>query len=90
MLKDLKADGYNGFIVETKLEPAPASEKITVGSSVKVKKGAKTYSGGGLASFVYERVYTVSEVNNDRVVITDGRGGTVVAAVNIKDLILTK
>lgn len=59
---------------------------IVKGSSVKVKKGAKTYTGGGLASFVYSSTYTVMEVSGSRVVI--GQGGVVTAAVNIKDLTL--
>ena len=63
-----------------------ASADITKGSSVKVKAGAKTYTGGGLASFVYSNTYTVLELNGDRAVI--GVGTAVTAAVNIKDLTL--
>ena len=59
---------------------------ITVGSKVKVNKGAKTYTGGGLASFVYTNTYTVIQVDGDRVVI--GQNGVVTAAVNSKDLTL--
>lgn len=59
---------------------------ITVGSKVKVNKGAKTYTGGGLASFVYANTYTVIQVDGDRVVI--GQNGVVTAAVNSKDLTL--
>lgn len=62
---------------------APA---IVKGSKVKVAKGAKTYTGGSLASFVYSTVYNVMQIDGDRVVI--GLGGTVTAAVNIKDLTL--
>ena len=57
---------------------------VTVGCRVKVNKGAKTYTGGSLASFVYSTTYTVLQVNGTRVVI--GLGGTVTAAVNITDL----
>lgn len=66
--------------------PAPedVTPKIKVGSSVKLKKGAKTYKGGGLASFVYNRVHKVSQITGDRVVIT--YGGVVVAAVRLCDL----
>lgn len=63
-----------------------ASAAIVKGSTVKVKKGAKTYTGGGLASFVYTNTYTVMEVSGSRVVI--GQGGVVTAAVNIQDLTL--
>ena len=62
------------------------SYTVKVGSTVKVKSGAKTYTGGNLASFVYAREHKVKEIKNDRVVIT--YNGTVVAAVNISDLIL--
>lgn len=57
-----------------------------VGSTVRLKQGAKTYTGGGLASFVYTRDHVVKEISGDRVVITFG--GVVVAAVNIADLTL--
>ena len=59
---------------------------ITVGSKVKVNKGAKTYTGGSLASFVYTGTYTVMQVDGSRVVI--GQNGVVTAAVNSKDLTL--
>ena len=56
-------------------------------SKVKVKSGAKTYTGGSLASFVYKTTYTVlEEPKGDRVVI--GLNGKVTAAVNLKDLTL--
>lgn len=60
---------------------------IKKGSKVKVKSGAKTYTGGKLASFVYKTTYTVlEEPKGDRVVI--GLNGQVTAAVNKKDLTL--
>jgi N-acetylmuramoyl-L-alanine amidase CwlA len=63
-----------------------ATPKIQVGSTVKLNKGAKTYTGGNLASFVYNRKHKVKEISGSRVVIT--YLGIVVAAVNIKDLTL--
>lgn len=60
------------------------STSIKVGDTVKVKNGAKTYDGGRLADFVYDRNHKVSEVSGNRAVIT--YDGTVVAAVNTKDL----
>jgi len=57
---------------------AGAGGAIKAGSVVRVKQGAKTYTGGGLASFVYERDHVVSELNGDRAVIT--YGGVTVAA----------
>lgn len=63
-------------------EPA----QIVKGCTVKVNRGAKTYTGGSLASFVYSGTYTVIEVSGDCVVI--GKNGVVTAAVNIKNLTL--
>ena len=67
---------------------ASAGGAIKAGSVVRVKQGAKTYTGGGLASFVYERDHVVSELNGDRAVIT--YGGVTVAAVRVSDLTLVK
>lgn len=66
--------------------PAPAT--IKVGSTVKVKKGAKTYTGGTLASFVYSREHKVTEIKGQRVVIA--YKNEVVAAVKLSDLTLVK
>jgi N-acetylmuramoyl-L-alanine amidase CwlA len=73
-----------GNIVYTAIIPAV----IKVGSTVKLKDGAKTYTGGNLAKFVYKRNHKVKQINGNRVVIT--YLGITVAAVNIKDLILIK
>ena len=62
------------------------SSKVEKGSKVILKAGAKTYTGGSLASFVYKRTHIVKELKNDRAVIT--YNGIVVAAVNVKDLSL--
>lgn len=67
------------------VKPAPVAT-IKVGSKVKVKSGARTYTGGGLASFVYKTVYDVQQIKGDRVVI--GLKGQVTAAVKLSDLIL--
>ena len=67
--------------------PAPAPvPTIEKGSTVRLNKGAKTYDGKSLASFVYNRNHKVKEIKGDRVVIT--YLGVVVAAVSIKDLTL--
>lgn len=65
---------------------APTTPSIKVGSTVMLRRGAKTYNGGKLAAFVYDRPHIVSELKGDRAVITFG--GVVVAAVNINDLTL--
>ena len=67
-------------------EPTPApTTDIKKGDKVTVKSGAKTYTGGSLASWVYNTTFDVIEVSGVRVVI--GRGTAVTAAMNAKDLI---
>jgi LysM repeat protein len=93
--KDVKAalDKLNNTQVvvpetEEAIKPIPVVPTIKVGSTVRVNKGAKTYTGGKIASFVYNRNHIVSSIKNDRVVITFS--GVTVAAINIKDLTLIK
>lgn len=57
---------------------------LKVGDRVKLKKGARTYTGQKLASFVYDMVYDVVQIDDQRVVI--GLGRVVTAAVYLKDL----
>lgn len=87
----LKAAGIYAFITTesgTAIPIADAASKaeIKVGSKVKVKAGAKTYTNGKLLSFVYRMVFNVIQVTGDRVVV--GIGKTVTAAVNEKDIVL--
>ena len=79
MLAKLKAAGYSDAFITTGSGGTAASVKV--GS-----KGAKTYDGKRLASFVYNRDHVVKEISGDRVVIT--YGGVVVAAVKLSDLTL--
>lgn len=60
-------------------------ERITIGSKVMIKAGAKDYSGKSLASFVYSTTYTVLELSGDRAVV--GINGQVTAAMHTSDLI---
>ena len=83
MVKKLQAAGFSAIVVQASEEGAPT---IKVGCTVKVKKGAKTYTGVGLSSFVYNRDHIVKSINGDRVVITFE--GIVVAAMHMEDLIL--
>lgn len=90
MLAKVKKVGFDTFIttksgqaVSTELS-APVKKTIQVKSTVRLKKYAKTYTGGGLASFVYERNHKVKEIKADRVVIT--YNGIVIAAVKLADL----
>ena len=80
---ELKAKGYDTYI--TSKTSTVVDLSIKVGSRVKIKQGAKTYYGGAMASFVYDRINVVSQIQNDRVVVT--YDGVVVAAVHIDDLI---
>lgn len=71
---------------KTETTSGAQAKPVTVGCTVRLKSGAKTYTGGGLAGFVYDRDHIVSELKGDRAVIT--YGGVVVTAVNVKDLIV--
>lgn len=62
------------------------SGELAVGSKVRVRYGAKTYTGDSLASFVYATTYTVQQINGDRIVI--GINGVTTAAVRRDDLLL--
>ena len=87
MLEKLKKAGHDdAFITYSSTSGGTSERKIKTGSKVRVKVGAKTYSGGSLASFVYSRDHIVKELSGKRAVIT--YGGTVVAAVNVDDLTL--
>ena len=87
MLAKLKKAGFSACIKTKDVESVePVKKEIKPGSTVRLKKGAKTFQGGNLASFVYERNHKVKEINVDRVVIT--YDGSVVAAVKKSDLIL--
>ena len=66
-------------------KPVVTAPSLKKGDTVKVKKGAKTYAGKGLASFVYNRKHKVKEVSGDRVVITYKK--ITVAAMHAEDLI---
>lgn len=84
MVKQLQAAGFSSLVV--KAASNAAAEAISHGSTVRVKKGAKTYEGTTLATFVYNRDHDVKSVVGDRVVIS--YNGIVVAAVRKEDLIL--
>ena len=89
MLKKVKAAGFDAIITTAGGQTVSSQVKeIKVGSTVKVKKGAKTYTGGNLAAFVYERNHQVKQINVDRVVIT--YQGTVITAVKKSDLTLVE
>lgn len=81
---------YCPFIEYPAGEPPASKPSIETnaydrGDKVKIKHGARTYDGGGLAAFVYGLVYDVIEVAGDRVVI--GKGSNITAAVHSRDLV---
>lgn len=89
LLAELKTKGYNGFIVEvddTNNDPENVVvPTISVGSTVKIKSGAKSYDGASMATFVYNKVYTVDELKGTRAVL-DKNG--LCTAFHIDNLIL--
>lgn len=74
-------------ILKSEFTEDPSVKKeaeLQVGSKVRLKKGAKTFTGGNIASFVFERNHIVKAIDGERVVIT--YNGVVVAAVRKSDL----
>lgn len=84
-MAEVKKAGFDAFIKVCK-KGAPAKPEVKKGDTVKAKPGAKTYTGGNLASFVYGWEMKVSEVKGDRAVVT--HSGVTIAAMNVADLIL--
>lgn len=81
----LKAAGFDCFVTTNGASSSSTVATIKEGSRVKVKSGAKTYTGGGIASFVYKGTYTVDELKGDRAVL-DKNG--ICTPFNVKDLTL--
>lgn len=95
MLNRVKAAGFDAFITTKGGSPASsggsaAPATIKAGSRVKLKSGAKTYTGGSIAGFVFNDTWIVSEVVGSRAVIDKNVGGTnsICTPVNVKDLTL--
>lgn len=88
MMAKLKAKGFDAFITTNSgsaVSSGGTTPTIKVGSRVKVKSGSRTYTGGGIASFVYNTVYTVDELKGDRAVL-DANG--ICTPFKVNDLIL--
>ena len=80
-------NGNIGWVNDTCIVGSSETNKTTtikVGDRVKIKKGAKSYEGVAMASFVYNNTYRVDELNGNRAVL-DKTG--LCTAFNIKDLI---
>lgn len=68
----LLEDGNIGWVndnVIVSIFEEPKNDSIKVGDLVRVKKGARSYKGIILASFVFNNVYEVIELSGDRAVI---------------------
>lgn len=89
VIKNGKYNGFSGTTPEHKpqnpTEPSTPSTSsgFKVGDVVKVKSGAKSYTGQSIASFVYNNSYRIDELKGDRAVLDkDG----ICTAFNTKDL----
>ncbi len=71
-------------IVSSSNSNKATTSAIKVGDKVKIKKGAKSYEGVKMASFVYNNTYRVDELNGSRALL-DKKG--LCTAFNVKDLI---
>lgn len=82
MLERLAKAGFDGFIT-TKAEVVDKSSGIKLGDVVRVKEGAKTYTGGKVSDFVYNNTYTVDALKGDRAVLGLD---SIITPFNVKDL----
>lgn len=84
----LKKAGFDAFTTTKSGTPVstaePEKKEVKIGCTVRLRKGAKDFNGGSLASFVYDWNMKVLEINCDRVVVT--HDGVVIAAVRKSDL----
>ena len=80
---DYEVYDENGNIVYE--PPKTVAKTLKKGSIVVVKKGAKSYEGKKIASFVYNGKYTVDELKGNRAVL-DKKG--ICTAFHINDLIV--
>lgn len=91
--RTLEDYGWEYFLnlVKGYMNETPAKETVSKntaatikeGDKVKVKKGAKSYEGKSVASFVYENEYKVDDISGNRAVL-DKNG--ICTAFNVKDL----
>lgn len=88
-LKEAIAKGYkDAYIVETgsvSKPSEPVKPTIREGVIVSIRKGAKSYEGKSIASWVFNQRYRVDELRGDRAVL-DKQG--IHTAFNIKDLVV--
>jgi len=84
-----KSKGLSAIISKINIKKNDTvNNNIKLGDTVKIKKGAKTYTNESLASYVYDWNLIVKEITKDRVVVT--YNGTIIAAMRISDLVLVE
>ena len=95
MLAKIKTSGYDAFITTNgQAQPAPTPPptlpKIEKGSKVKIKAGAKYYSGANIPGWVMSDIWIVLEVKGDRAVIDKNASGknSIMSPIKVSDLIL--
>lgn len=77
---------YTGFFANAFLKVDAPDNTVKVGSKIRIKSSAMQYGKTiGFAPMVYRNVYTVSQINGDRVVFNSGN--VVMGAVKLSDCI---
>lgn len=66
----------------------PRRYKLKIGDLVKVISDSHWYDGETIPNFVYNNVYNIIEISNDRVVI--GTNGKITGAIKINNIIKIK
>ena len=86
LLEYVKGCGFEGEIKEIK--PEPPEDTLKVGDKVTLKMGAKDLNTKGkFASWVYDKILYVREINGDKVLISTQTTGAITGAVSEQDLI---
>lgn len=71
LVKDLKVDGYNAFIVEEYIERAPQPKTLKKGDRVRIQDNAPIYgTNNPFAPFVYDMDVYVMQIDGDRIVFS--------------------
>lgn len=76
-IKALKKAGYNPVEIQKEVNKLLKENRVKVGSTIRINKGAKQYGKTkGFADFVYRNKYKVTQVKGSRVVFADSKGVT--------------
>jgi N-acetylmuramoyl-L-alanine amidase len=71
MVKDLKIDGYNAFIVEEDVEPTPQPKTLSVGDRVRIQDNAPIWgTNKPFEPFVYDMDVYIMQIDGDRIVFS--------------------